>query len=487
MQQAFQKMVSSREVKLILVVSLLILVNILSHHYRTTWDRTVNKDFTLNSATQSYLQSTTITERKAPIKIFAILRSSNTTLGTHLQRTLDLVLEANDTAFEIAIIDATRQPAEAALLASKYEVNLSREVVIIDAQTPDKQGSPFIRIVDTEEMLIWGKDSHGVNRVRAIQDENILLTHLIKAIEGEARNAYYLTDGFKFSDLAEESVLTTLKPIFNQYNIDVKPLSLNSSNAIPEDAKALFLLAPYTFSKEHVALLEKYADRNHSAIWISFDADQQPQQLRNFLRNYGIHPFRDIVVSKQLGKIKSASNVLIQSHSGFLKGLEGNYTTLRGRSSSFELDSDSQEWVARQIYKEPLLISDEDSWSENHTEQEPITFDPTYDSKGPLTLGVAVQQGDDQLLNQSRRMVVLGNNEFLLRKNITKEQIDFTSNLVNWLVARDDLIGIQPKDLSLYRISMTEDQKRQVQNLALVAIPTIGFLCAFLIWLNRKN
>ncbi len=483
----FQKIGRSYTFHVILIIGVLVLLNLVSFQHQILKDQSVNATYTLHSATTSYLKSNAITERETTIKIYGLLTSKNSLLFKRLQTTFELMKQQNAQQFEFSLIDTTRQPEEAAIIASNYDLTLSRETLIIDARSPNNSEKTHIRIIDAEEMLVWGKDSKKRSFIKAIQDENIILSNLIKAIEGNFRQAYYLTDGFIFPDLQEENVLSTLIPLLNQQNINLSPLSLNLTPKIPEDTKALFLLGPKNLSEPHIKAIQEYAAKKDSAIWISFNGNEQPQLLRNFLRDYGVHLFRDIVVSKSGNNIQTSSNVLMQSQTGLLKGLEGNYTTLRGQTSSLTLDTTSQEWQARQIHKEPILISDKNSWGESSPTTTPIRYNQGIDAPGPLVLGAAIQQGEEDLFKQNKRMVVLGNNDFLLRKNITKEQLDFTNNLVNWLVARESLIGIHPKDLAFYRLTISTDQKKLLQNIILVGIPCFSLLIAMFTWIRRKR
>src|SRR5581483_8131667 len=93
-------------------------------------------------------------------------------------------------------------------------------------------------------------------------------------------------------------------------------------------------------------------------------------------------------------------------------------------------------------------------WGETDltADEEKVTFDPQKDHKGPLNLAVAVEKGgvDDQRVKMdSSRLVLIGNAAFLSNDEYRFSEgasMDLTVNVLNWLLDREEMIGIPPKE-----------------------------------------
>ena len=75
---------------------------------------------------------------------------------------------------------------------------------------------------------------------------------------------------------------------------------------------------------------------------------------------------------------------------------------------------------------------------------------PAKEQEAPLTYCCAVEKGgsgDDACRVNSSRMVVVSNATFIQDNALTQDQqgLDFISGSVNWLLSREQMIGIAPK------------------------------------------
>ena len=79
-----------------------------------------------------------------------------------------------------------------------------------------------------------------------------------------------------------------------------------------------------------------------------------------------------------------------------------------------------------------------------------LQFDAAKDRAEPLTIAASIEKGgsaDQRVQMNSARMVVVANSTFMQDDALTQDQqgLDFVSASLNWLLSREQLIGIAPK------------------------------------------
>ena len=92
-------------------------------------------------------------------------------------------------------------------------------------------------------------------------------------------------------------------------------------------------------------------------------------------------------------------------------------------------------------------------WGEldyNSDDEKLLQFTQGRDHDAPLYFGVSIEKGgsgDERVQANSSRMVVVTNSTFIQDSALTQDQqgLDFVSGSVNWLLNREQLIGIAPK------------------------------------------
>ncbi|MDP9098037.1 MAG: hypothetical protein M3N48_03465, partial [Verrucomicrobiota bacterium] len=88
----------------------------------------------------------------------------------------------------------------------------------------------------------------------------------------------------------------------------------------------------------------------------------------------------------------------------------------------------------------------------------------------------------------SARMVVVTNSNFVQDTAITQEQqaLDFMSGSVNWLLSREQLIGIAPKVPKTLTFSLDDNAMRNMRWLILILLPLIPAALGFGVWWYRR-
>jgi hypothetical protein len=88
----------------------------------------------------------------------------------------------------------------------------------------------------------------------------------------------------------------------------------------------------------------------------------------------------------------------------------------------------------------------------------------------------------------SSRLVVVSNATFVQDNAVTQDQqaLDFISGSVNWLLSREQLIGIAPKISKPLTFTLNEDALRNLRWIVLVGMPLIFALLGAAVWWQRR-
>ena len=86
------------------------------------------------------------------------------------------------------------------------------------------------------------------------------------------------------------------------------------------------------------------------------------------------------------------------------------------------------------------------------------------------------------------RLVVFGDSDFLTDIDISNAgNAILAASAVNWLAAREDLVGIPPRDVEQVSLFLTRQQMRNLLLLVLVAMPGAAILAGILVWRRRRH
>jgi hypothetical protein len=163
-----------------------------------------------------------------------------------------------------------------------------------------------------------------------------------------------------------------------------------------------------------------------------------------------------------------------------------------GGTSSLTLEPDRVR--AASIRLEPLIQAEKGYFAEkdyNSDDQVKLQADAKQSSNVLLTIGAAVEKGgsaDQRVQLNSSRLVVVCNSTFVQDNAITQDQqgLDFISGSVNWLLSREQLIGIAPKIPKPLTFSLSEEALRRLRWILLVFIPLVPAAIGTMVWWQRR-
>jgi hypothetical protein len=109
----------------------------------------------------------------------------------------------------------------------------------------------------------------------------------------------------------------------------------------------------------------------------------------------------------------------------------------------------------------------------------------------PLTIAASAENGgsaDARVQVNSSRLVAVSNATFIQDTAIMQDQaaLDFVSGAVNWLLSREQMIGIAPKISKPLTFSLDPEALRRLRWILLVLMPLIPAAIGTVVWWQRR-
>jgi len=285
-------------------------------------------------------------------------------------------------------------------------------------------------------------------------------------------------------------------------NIDVRPVFLTDAACIPPDADLLVIAGPRkVFSKPEIAALGTHLRSNHS-LMLLLDAGQKCG-LEPLMEEWGVGlPFEKVIektivlsVGQNGVTLPNTGEEIYVRHFGPHPITSG----LADLTAVFYLPRPVRPMEPRQTGPDgrddkprvtAIAACSENGWAETDMTQEPPTFDPTSDSRGPVPIAVAVERGLTSSVNaeiRPTRLVVMGDSDFAANGASCGANEEIFANAINWLLERDALVTVGPKSYGTQPLIMDQRQTTSVFMALVIIIPALVALLGIVVWLRRSR
>lgn len=470
-------------IQLITLLVILVMVNYLAFNHYWRWDFSRDQKYALSEPTKRLLHGL-----KKPVSMIVFLNPGSD-IFPDIQNLLAEYQYASKKKITVETIDPYRNFTRARELQANYKFGATENVIILDYDGRSK----FVNAADMAEYDNTGAMYGQPPRLVTFKGEQAITSGLLEITE-ETQQKIYVLAGHGEPELKNDT-LKTLKTYVERQNIVLDTINLMNVEAVPPEVKTLLILgAKYDFSEREISLLKTYWD-NKGRLFVALDPAVSTPRLTAFLNNQGIKPDNDRVLrtvnlGPVSGVIRDVSGVFTEG-SRITKRLKGVNTMFLGATQSLTLDEPTAQ--ASNIRLQPLIQAAEGYWGE--TEYSPtggstVYFDPKKDKGPPLTLAASLERSaptDTRVQIDSGRMVVVANSDFINSDALTEANVDFVLSCFNWLLNREDLIGIAPKPTRAFSLSLSDDQLQSIAVLVLVAIPSIAAFLGIISWIKRRR
>lgn len=493
----------------------IIALNYLSCARHTRVDLTEREDFTLSDFTSKLLKGDSVQKREAPIKIIAVIRRGSPHYS-RMRNLLDEYSSLGNKAVELEFVDPARQTDRTLEIAHIYGKPYVEDMIIVDGRIPEKettqkdgaaatipdttavpaptaekqQLTAHVRSVLVKHLYVEDVDQFNTRFIAAWQDEDVITSSIIGSIEGQPRKIYFAADKSNLEAIDGKPAWQVLHNMLWQQNVNLVPIRLSDIQSVPADAEGFALIAPqYDLEDREIQILSEYWDRPKSSVLITLDPSVKLNKLRIFLRNFGVNPRNDRIISQKGGAIQSSVSALFARGAEINKDLGGKSTIFDGSSSSLEVRENDDQLMNRRILPIALIRASDGSWGETRQNMENPVFNPEEDNAAPLYMAAAILRGratSDETATLVSKMVIIGNTDFLSRKNLRPEQADFVKSSVNWMIGREELIGIGPRKLHRHKITLLDSHHSFINKIILIFLPASLILTSLFVWNVRR-
>jgi hypothetical protein len=474
-------------VQIVLILFLAAMVNSYAFKHYARWDFSRDQKYALSDKTKRFLDSL---KGKMRVTVFF---SPTTPITTDVQNLLTEYQYAGKGKIDVEQIDPERNLSRAKELFDKYKVVTDESLLVLDYDGRNKtvKASEMADVDQSEAAFGEGP------RVAAFKGEQAITGAMIDLVEGKKKTLGYVT-GHKEPPLSvPTSPITVLKTFIENENIKFQELNLLDQPVIPADVNAVIILGPqYDFSDREMNVLRDFWDKQ-GRILLLIDPAANTPRLRAFLDELGVRVNDDrLMVFVRTGIQELALTRDVQAHflgdSPVTKRLADVRTIFVGGTASLTLDPNRGR--AANIRLEPLIQAEKGYFAEsdyNSDNQAKLQADAQKAGDMPLTIGASAEKGgsaDARLQVNSSRLVAVTNATFVQDSAIMQDQaaLDFVSGAVNWLLSREQLIGIAPKIPKPLTFSLDPEALQRLRWIVLVLMPLIPAVIGTVVWWQRR-
>lgn len=485
---------SSLGAAVVLLAALLVMLNYLGGRYYQRFDWTSERLYTLSERTAGVLAEL---DRDVDLIVFLDPASDLFEPTRELARRYD----AASPRIRSRVLDPVRNLAEARRLVEEFDIQRDRVVVFVSGE--DRR---VVDQADLAELDYTGLQMGRPPEVRAFRGEAAFTGALVELMD-ERKPRILFTTGHGEAALDElgSRGLSEALELLGRDNYEIEEWASLGAGEVPVGADLVIVAGPTSsFVEPELDAFSRYLAGGGRMLLL---LDPTPRGgglaelgLTAWLADYGVRLGRDIVVDP-------ASALPFFGAETIFVGDYGSHAITRS------LDQAGVPVIlslARSVGAIPeragvtvteLLRTSAEGWGERDLARLDRIERGPDDLPGPVSLGVAVeaapagQRADDTVDDGPApedvppwRLVVLGDSELATNAQIANAgNATFFVNGVNWLLDRERLLGIPPKEPELVRLNLTRGELVTIYWLVLALLPGLAVATGLVVWWRRRR
>ena len=322
------------------------------------------------------------------------------------------------------------------------------------------------------------------------RDELNITNGLIK-VSRSSDPVVYFVQGHDEGDVnsAKNDGLKFIFEAIRNSAIDIRPVSLASTQEIPFDAKTVILWGPKAaLQPSEIKVLERFLERKGNLL-LALDPDLNKDvhgELRALLRKYRLNIRNDMVIDqKSFVNGSNGSIPLVETYN------KEQAITQKFKGQVFFPLTASIEEIPQQLSQEKgtvsMLASSSnfpESWSETNIKEiaeQKIRYEAGVDHPGPLNLFASYE-------SEKNKIVAFGNSQFVINAYLKygKNYALFLNSL-SWLVDEDRLISFNLPIIQNEPIFISQQQMGVVFYFSVLFLPLILFGLSIFMYRRRRD
>jgi len=415
---------------------------------RLQWDLTQGQRNTLSKGTLDVLA-----KMSGPIRITAYATAQDPQLGD-LRRLIAEFIAPYKRAkpdLTLAFVDPREQPKQTAAA----NVRSNGELVIEYGQRSEHltnlneqaMANLLQRLARSQERLIMYVDGHGEPKL----------------------------DGQANFDLGEFGRQLGTK------GFRIQPLNLAVAPEVPDNASVLVIAPPRVeMLKGEVEKIKRFLERGGNLLWL---IDQEPLRgLQPIAEYLHLQLGPGVVVDPAAARLGGEPTIAVSASYGphAITETFAGYITVFPLVRRIAVDPEAKGWQATTLVEVAA-----NGWVETGDVSKEMRFDQGRDIRGPVPIAVALERSQN---GRGQRVVVIGGSSFLSNTIIGQlGNLDFGTNVLNWLSEDESLITIQPRARADSELNLTRAKLAVIALGFLVFVPAAFLFAGGMIWWRRRR
>ncbi len=426
-------------------------------------------------------------------KRFDVTQSQRNSLSETMQallKKLDKPLDVTAYVPDDAVVKKNLKQLLKQYKVHHKEINLEFVNPDLDPARAEKDGIAY----SGQLLLKYGAKKETINSV----DEQNMLNVLQRLTRDKERIVIFLEGHDEASPLNDKpNGMSKLSEVLSKKGFNLQPHNMLRTQSIPDNASFMVIAAPKKdYLEAEADLISKYIEQGGNLLWLHepggvFGLDDVEQQLGLELQ-VGTLLDANQDLQRMLGIQHPAAIAIIDYGPSELTTKLAAHT-LFPFATTVEKDTDDNQEGGSFWKYQPLLSTLITSWLESGDIQGNVKFDDEADKAGPLTIGMALSRENINAVSKEtkvipeQRVVVLGDSDFMRNNYIGQgSNLEFSSNLFNWLSADDELLSIKNNVAVGTRLDLTNSGRIGL-TLLWLGLPLVLFGFGMWRWLRRRK
>jgi ABC-2 type transport system permease protein len=397
------------------------------------------------------------------------LDTTNQQLFTISQQTTDILKSLNTNVTLYLVAQSGKEDKTVNELLSRYKA-LSDKITVtyVDPVTSPKFVSKYTadtladnsvivesplrnQVVKNDEIFVYDYSNYYTNGSYDVNfDGENALTSAIDYVTSTNLPVVYTLNGHGETELSTELSAAVAKE-----NMTLKPLSLLSLEAVPEDASCIILYAPTSdIGQDESKKLLTYLENGGHLLLMTDYSDKKMPVLMALMENYGVRAADGIVIEGNANNSAPgyAHYLLpnIQSHEITTPLINGKmYALMPVAQGILPLDS-----YRSTVTVTSLLKTSDAAYSKPNAYNATTMEKESGDINGPFNIGVAITESFE---GKQTKLVWFGTSKFLdssVNQMVSGANYDLLLNSLGWMTERQNSISIRSKSLMSEKITV---------------------------------
>ncbi|MCZ6508376.1 MAG: GldG family protein [Acidobacteria bacterium] len=382
----------------------------------------------------------------------------------------------------VRFVDTERNPAEAQALIERYEVT-SAGTLIVESQG-DRRSIVEADLAEYDySMMQYGQPA----RITDFKGEQVLTSSILNLIDGRKPRILF-TSGHGEAELGDPNArgLSHAQELLGRDNFEMETWPSLGQEVVPDGTDLIVVAGPrISFVEPELRLLDSFLDGGGRLILMLDptlgDDGMETSGFDDWLRGRGVTLGRNVVVD-------GANKLPFYSAETFFANAyedhpvtealaEAQYPVIFSLARSVQASAEPVPG-ARVV---ELVRSSAGAWGETSLTRLDAVRKDAADDDGPLGLAVAVEIDDG-------RLVVFGDSDFATNAQLANGgNPTLLLNTLNWLVERENLLEIPPRQANQLLLGLTRSQMASVYWLVLVVLPGSCVALGVAVFLRRRR